>query len=187
MKRTSLKHGRSVEMPKEDASMGLPNVTRLDKDEYNKPVLLQDEPHRAKTEFVRNNTSKQAKDKFSLFCAFSCAWNGFKYVVRSQRNMKIHLIAAVTVITLGFIFKINAISWTAIFLCIGCVIAAECFNTALESVVDLVSPKYHKLARCAKDCAAAGVLVFAGISVAVAAIIFISCLLSTTQTGILLK
>ena len=57
-------------------------------------------------------------------------------------------------------------------LCIAAVFAAECVNTAIESVVDLVSPEYHELARRAKDCGAGAVLVFAVVALVVAAVVF---------------
>ena len=128
--------------------------------------------------FVRNRASKESRVRFSLVCAFLCAWDGFAYTVRTQRNMKIHLTVAVAAVVLGFALAIDAASWAAIVLCIAAVFAAECFNTALESVVDLVSPGYHELARRAKDCAAAGVLAFALAAVAVALVVFVPRLMA---------
>ncbi len=61
----------------------------------------------------------------------------------------------------------------AIVICIVLVLAAECLNTAVESVVDLVSPDYAELAKHAKDCAAGAVLVCALGAVAVAAAVFV--------------
>jgi diacylglycerol kinase (ATP) len=58
-------------------------------------------------------------------------------------------------------------------LCIGMVVAAELVNTAIESVVDLVSPERHPLAAQAKDVAAAAVLVCAVAAAIVGLIIFI--------------
>ena len=52
------------------------------------------------------------------------------------------------------------------------VVAAELFNTAIESAVDLVTTEYHPLAKAAKDAAAGGVLVAAFSSVIVGLIIF---------------
>ena len=75
--------------------------------------------------------------------------------------MKIHLGIAVLAVALGFALRIDGASWAAVILCIAAVFAAECVNTAIESVVDLVSPEYHELARRAKDCGAGAVLVFA--------------------------
>ncbi len=123
--------------------------------------------------FVRNHAHKGLKERFSLLKAFSCAWSGFAYVVKTQRNMKIHLIAALGAIALGLFLQIEGYSWAAVVLCITAVFAAECFNTALESVVDLVSPDYHELAKRAKDCSAAAVLVFSLAAIAVAFVVYI--------------
>lgn len=94
------------------------------------------------------------------------------HALRTQRNMKIHVALAVVAVLLGFSFAIDAASWAAIVLCIAVVFAAECFNTAIEAVVDLVSPNYHELARHAKDCAAGAVLICALAAVVVALVVF---------------
>lgn len=125
-----------------------------------------------KDEFVRNRASKDSHMRFSLSRAFKCAWDGLSYATQTQRNMKIHFFVALVALVLGFVLGIDASSWAVIIVCIAVVLAAEAFNTALESVVDLVSPQYHDLARRAKDCAAAGVLIVACAAVAVAFVVF---------------
>ena len=123
--------------------------------------------------FVRNRADKDSRARFSLGRAFSCAWEGVVYTARTQRNMKIHLGIAVLAVALGFALRIDGASWAAVILCIAAVFAAECVNTAIESVVDLVSPDYAELAKHAKDCAAGAVLVCALGAVAVAAAVFV--------------
>lgn len=123
--------------------------------------------------FVRNDVDKGARSRFSLICAFKCAWDGIAYATRTQRNMKIHLCVAAVAIALGVVLAIDALSWAAIALCIVLVLAVECLNTALESVVDLVSPGYAELAKRAKDCAAGAVLLCAFGAVVVAAVVFV--------------
>ncbi len=123
--------------------------------------------------FVRNDASKKKGSRFSLVCAFSCAWSGLVHALKTQRNMKIHVVVAVVAIVLGFALSIDGASWCAIILCIAAVFAAECLNTAIEAVVDLVSPGYHDLARRAKDCAAGAVLICALAAVAVALVVFV--------------
>ena len=98
---------------------------------------------------------------------------GWSFRVRTQRNMKIHLAAAAVAVAAGLVLGIDAVSWAVVTLCIAAVVSAECLNTALESVVDLVSPEYHELAGRAKDAAAGAVLVLAAASVAVAAFVFV--------------
>lgn len=128
--------------------------------------------------FVRNHADKGSRARFSLGRAFSCAWEGIAYTTRTQRNMKIHFVVGAAAVALGIALGIDALSWAAIAICIVLVLAAECLNTALESVVDLVSPDYAELAKHAKDCAAGAVLVCALGAVAVAAAVFLPRLLA---------
>lgn len=128
--------------------------------------------------FVRNDADKDSRARFSLGRAFSCAWDGIAYTTRSQRNMKIHFAVGTAAVVLGIVLGIDFLSWAAIAVCIAIVLAAECFNTALESVVDLVSPEYAELAKRAKDCAAGAVLVCALGAVAVAVAVFVPRLLA---------
>jgi len=75
--------------------------------------------------------------------------------------MKIHLLAVVLVTAVGLFLKMPPVELAVLFITIFMVLAAEMFNTALEAVVDLVSPQRHPLARIAKDVAAGAVLLTA--------------------------
>ena len=103
----------------------------------------------------------------SIWHSFACAFAGFREVVRSGRNAKIHVVVALFVIAVGFWLNISRTDWAIVVLTIGAIFAAEAANTAIESVVDLVSPEHHELARRAKDCAAGTVLVMVIAAVAV--------------------
>lgn len=92
---------------------------------------------------------------------------------RTERNMRIHLTFTVLVIIFGWILRISITEWLLCLLCFGLVFTAEMVNTAIENVVDLVSPQQNKLAGKAKDIAAGAVLVSAIISACVGLIIFI--------------
>ena len=95
----------------------------------------------------------------SLWHSFACAFAGLRDVVRTGRNAKIHVGVALAVIVAGCCLKITLTDWAILALTIGAVFSAEAANTAIESVVDLVSPEHHDLARRAKDCAAGAVFV----------------------------
>ena len=97
----------------------------------------------------------------SLLHSFRCAFTGLWDVIRSGRNAKIHFVIAACVIAAGFWLNLARIDWTVLILTIGVVCAAEAANTAIEHLVDLVSPEHHELARRAKDAAAASVLIMA--------------------------
>lgn len=107
-----------------------------------------------------------------LLQAFKYALSGIAYSFVSQRNMKIHVVFALLAVILGFVLSIDWVAWLAVLGCIALVLAAEVMNTALESVVDLVSPEYTELAKRAKDCAAGAVLILAIFSLIVACIVF---------------
>lgn len=75
--------------------------------------------------------------------------------------MRVHLLATVVVIACGLYFSISAMEWCIIALCIGAVLAAELFNSAIELLTDLVKPEQHPVAGKIKDAAAGAVLVIA--------------------------
>lgn len=110
---------------------------------------------------------------FPMGKAFKCALCGIRFGFSSQRNFKVHTVFAAIAIILGFALHIPQSSWLAVVLCISIVYALELANTAVESIVDLVSPKWHELAMHAKDCSAGAVFVAAVGSLVVAAIIYI--------------
>ena len=92
--------------------------------------------------------------------------------LRSQANARIHALAAVLVVAFGFVLKLMPWEWCAVALSIASVWTAECFNTAMEGMVDLVSPERRPLAGRIKDLAAGAVLAAAIGALAVGAIIF---------------
>jgi len=108
----------------------------------------------------------------SLWRSFACAGAGIVYALRTQRNARIHLAATLAAVILAAVLKITAAEWTVILLAIGLVWAAELLNTAIEAVVDLVSPEDHDLARIAKDTSSGAVLAAAAIAACVGAVVF---------------
>ena len=75
--------------------------------------------------------------------------------------MRNHFISAVVVLLAALFMRVTVIEFALLALSILFVLFAELFNTAVEAVVDLVSPDYHPLAKIAKDTAAGGVLIAA--------------------------
>ncbi|UCC64806.1 MAG: diacylglycerol kinase family protein [Anaerolineae bacterium] len=97
----------------------------------------------------------------SLLRSFRWAFAGLWYTLRTQRNARIHLLAALAVTALGLCLHLNALRWAVLVLTIALVFFAEMINTVAEAVVDLITPDYHPLARVAKDVCAGAVLVTA--------------------------
>lgn len=89
------------------------------------------------------------------------AWQGIWYALVSQRNMKIHVLAAFLVFVSGWFLQLDRIEWVLIIFAISLVWVAEIINTSLEEIVDLVSPGYNAKAGQAKNLGAAAVLMTA--------------------------
>lgn len=105
--------------------------------------------------------------------SFAYAWKGIGSFVRKEHNAWIHCSAIIVVTTAGFLFNITRTEWLIIFLCFGIVLAAEAFNTAIERLVNLVSPGYHPIAGDVKDIAAGAVLICAITAAIIGGAIFI--------------
>ena len=73
----------------------------------------------------------------------------------------------------GAVLGITPIEWCICLTLFGLVIALELVNTAIESVVDLVTTERKPLAKAAKDTAAGAVLVAAIMAAIVGLIIFV--------------
>lgn len=105
--------------------------------------------------------------------SFTYAFKGLTYTFRTQLNFKVHCIAALIVILLGIYFKLSKSEWMWISLMIALVLVVELMNTAIEILVDLISPQQHPKAGAIKDIAAAAVLIVAFLSIAIGLFIFV--------------
>jgi diacylglycerol kinase len=110
--------------------------------------------------------------KQGLSRSFSCAFAGLFDAFHHERNMKIHLIAAVSASAFGFIVGLGRLEWGLIVLSIFLVLIAETINSAIEKTVDLFTEDYHPLARMAKNLAAGAVLLSALNALIMAFIVF---------------
>ncbi len=108
-----------------------------------------------------------------LYKSFGYAFEGIFAVIRKERNMKIHCCMMALVIAAGLFFQISAAEWCVCFVLFGLIMSLELVNTAVESVVDLVTEERHPLAKLAKDAAAGAVLIASIMAVAAGLIIFI--------------
>lgn len=103
---------------------------------------------------------------------FRYAIEGIGYGLKTQRNLRVHVICAVLAAGAAAFFHLTPTKWAVLLLTIALVIALELINTAIESVVDLASPDIHPLAKAAKDTAAGAVLVSAIFAVIIGIVLF---------------
>lgn len=107
-----------------------------------------------------------------LFRSFYFAASGLRFLLRTQRNARIHVGVAAIACGLGWWLKVSRIEWAIVALTIASVLILEGLNTAIEAAVDLASPTVHPLAKVAKDVAAGMVLVAAVAAVVIGGLIF---------------
>jgi diacylglycerol kinase len=103
--------------------------------------------------------------------SFENAFNGWWYVLRTQRNAWIHAAISMAVLLVALWLHLPLRDWAVLFLTIALVWTAEFINTALEAVVDLASPQQHPLAKVGKDVGAAAVMLAALASILVGLLI----------------
>lgn len=113
--------------------------------------------------------------------SFFYAVEGIKHTFKGQQNFKFHVFAAILAIVLGFALGLSQGEWMWLLVAIALVLAAELFNTALESLTDLASPAIHPLAKVAKDAAAGAVLVMALFALLIGILLFVPKLLALIQ------
>ena len=104
--------------------------------------------------------------------SFLFAIQGFRTAVATERNIKVMLVVGVLAVVAGAFLGLDLLSWAILLLCCAVVIMAELFNTAIETVVDLVSPEFHPLAGRAKDVAAAAVWFLSALVAVVGLLVF---------------
>ncbi len=110
--------------------------------------------------------------------SFGYAFAGIATLVRTQPNARIHLIATLAVVGLGFVLGVTALEWAALFLAIGLVFSAEAFNSAVEVLADKVQPEQDPAIKVVKDVAAGGVLLAAMAAALVGMVILLPKLLT---------
>jgi diacylglycerol kinase (ATP) len=91
--------------------------------------------------------------------SFDHAYRGLIFAVRTQRNMRIHVVISVLVLVASLLVGVSKLELAVLVLVILLVFITETFNTAMEFAVDLVTKEYHPLAKLAKDVSAGAVLV----------------------------
>jgi len=93
-----------------------------------------------------------------LIESFNASVEGFVYVLKTERNMRIHFLLAFFFLLLGI--YLNFKGWEIITLCItiALVLASEMINTAVELIVDMIKTEFHPMARIIKDVSAGMVL-----------------------------
>lgn len=109
----------------------------------------------------------------NLLESFKHAFSGMGFAFSKEKNFKIHFMAMILAIAVGFFLKISTVRWVLLFLQIGLVISVEVINSAFERTVDLITKDYNIEAKRIKDMAAGAVLVVSIVAVINGILIFL--------------
>lgn len=120
----------------------------------------------------------------SIIWSFNYAIEGIVYALRTQRNMRIHVAAAVVTLVGSLMLSVDRAALAAIVFAISLVFIAELINTAVEAAVDVATDKYDPLAKIAKDVSAGAVLIAAMNAVVVAYLVLFEPLRRLAQEGL---
>ena len=118
---------------------------------------------------VERMTRRRAQ---SLLESFNFAFEGIIHVLRTQRNMRIHFLAAVIVLVTAVAIGVSKLELIALLLAIAFVFIAEMINSALEQAIDVATTSFDPLAKLAKDIAAGAVLIATVNAVAIGYLVF---------------
>lgn len=91
--------------------------------------------------------------------SFVYAFRGIGLLFTTQPNARIHAVAMIAIVAVGFWVSLAPMEWCIIAICMGLVLAAEAINSSIEFLTDLASPDIHPLAEKTKDLAAGAVLI----------------------------
>lgn len=104
--------------------------------------------------------------------SFNYAIAGLIHAIRTQKNMQIHLIAAIFVLIFSLLFDLSRVELSLVIIAISLVIFAELINTAVEIIIDILTQDYSFKARIAKNISAAAVVIAAGNAIFIAYLVF---------------
>lgn len=104
---------------------------------------------------------------------FKVALNGIIFTFKTQRHMRFHLYVVFTIVLLGMFVNLGLREMLVLLFTVSLVVVAEMFNSAIEAVVDMVSPNYNPNAKFAKDIAAGAVLITTIIALVVGALLIL--------------
>ena len=122
---------------------------------------------------IEKKKDRRRRHRTPLYKSFGFAIRGIWICLKTERNIRIHCLAAVLVVIFGAWLKISVTEWLACLGLFGMIMGLELMNTAVEAVVDLVTEEYRPLAEKAKDVAAGAVLIAAFFAATMGYIIFL--------------
>ncbi|MDZ4169540.1 MAG: diacylglycerol kinase [Coriobacteriia bacterium] len=125
-----------------------------------------------------------APSRRSILWSFNFAIEGIVYALRTQRNMRVHVVFAMLIAVVSLVLGIPRLELVAVVFAVSLVLVTELVNTAIEAAVDLSVEQFDPLAKVAKDVAAGAVLVAAINALAIAYLVLFDDVRRVLQDGL---
>jgi diacylglycerol kinase len=122
---------------------------------------------------ITRNESRNSFSWNARLKSFRYAFEGLIAFFSAEHNAIIHLVITISIFVAAAFFDLSKGEWIAIIFATGFVWATELFNTAIESLCNLVSKEYHPGIKLIKDVSAAAVLIAAVVACLTGVIIFL--------------
>lgn len=116
--------------------------------------------------------------KHSFLKSVRCSFNGLAHALKTERNFKLQVIAAISILLVGLEAKLSKTEWCILLLTVGLVLCMELVNTCIEKIMDLVHPNYSVKVKVIKDLAAGVVMLSSLIAIAVGVLLFAKLFIS---------
>lgn len=116
---------------------------------------------------------KKINPIIDIFNKFKYSFQGMLYCFTHETSFIFETIAMIMVVVGGIIFKVSFMEWIFSVLSLLLVMEVEFLNTAIEATVDMVTDKFHPLAKIAKDCGSAATCMASFMALIVNLIIFV--------------
>ena len=102
---------------------------------------------------------------------FKNARKGFRLVLKSEMNIRVHIVIAFLVMIFAYILDFSALEFCIALFAIALVIVSEMLNTAIEFTLDSIyHNRYSRMVGMAKDISA-GAVMFASVVAAIIGLI----------------
>jgi diacylglycerol kinase len=117
---------------------------------------------------------------------FLLAINSIIFAIKTEIHFKFHLIATGVTLMMAYLFNISSIEWIMLIIIIFVVLITEMVNTAIETIINLITSDYHPLAKTGKDIASGAVLLSSIMATIVGTLIFYPKVSTVLQRWLLL-
>jgi diacylglycerol kinase len=113
------------------------------------------------------------KPRHTWRAKFHDAFKGVKLGVRGHSSFFVHFFFAALVMAAALVFRCGAIEWCLLLGCIGLVLTAELFNSAIETLVRGLDPSQRPRVQGALDIAAGAVFLASMTAAVIGSIVFL--------------